>query len=160
MLIIQDRLSPHGQKKIKTLNLVTVTLPLMRDPVIFIVDTNPVHGNLVKYHLTINRFTNVWLFTSVEECLYRLRKQSPDFLVSEYDLGRYNGLELLRMAGKISQGTRVVFFTSVEDAGIAHSLLAEGALDYIVKTSRLEASISELIRNLVFLKSQPVTEKP
>ena len=128
----------------------------MKEPVIFIVDPNPVHGNLVKYQLTINKFTNVWLFTSVEECLYRLRKQSPDFLVSEYHLGKYNGLEMLRMSHKISPATRILFLTGMDDPSVAESLLDEGAMDYIVKTSRLEVSISELVRNIGFLRARPV----
>jgi len=129
----------------------------MAEPAIFIVDTNPVHGNLVKYQLTANRYTNVWLFTSVEECLYRLRKQSPDFLITEYHLGTYSGKDLLRMTLKISPATRVLFFTSVEDSTLAESLLAEGARDFIVKSGRLESSVSELVRNIEFLRSETLT---
>jgi DNA-binding response OmpR family regulator len=131
----------------------------MTEPVIFIVDTNPVHGNLVKYQLTINRYSGTWLFSSVEECLYRLRKQSPDFLITEYHLGNYSGKDLLRMALKISPRTRVLFFTSVEDAGLAESLLSEGAKDYVVKSARLESSISELVRNIEFLCSETLTNR-
>jgi DNA-binding response OmpR family regulator len=126
----------------------------MKDPVIFIVDTNPVHGNMVKYQLSARKFSSVWLFTSVEECLYRIRKQSPDFLITEYDLGNYRGEDLLRMASKISPLTSVLFFTSFEDPAIAERLLAEGAKDYIVKTGRIEPSIAELIRNMEFLHSE------
>lgn len=131
----------------------------MKEPAIFIVDTNPVHGNLVKYQLTISGFSNAWLFTSVEECLYRLRKQSPDFLVTEFNLGSYSGKDLLRMTLKISPGTRVLFFTSVEDAVLAESLLTEGAKDYIVKSGRLESSISELVRNIEFLRLETLTNR-
>lgn len=126
----------------------------MKDPVIFIVDTDPVHGNMVKYQLSARKFNSVWLFTSVEECLYRLRKQTPDFLIAEYALGSYRGEDLLRMAAKISPRTSVLFFTSLEDSGLAERLLAEGAKDYIVKTGRIESSIAELIRNMEFLHSE------
>jgi DNA-binding NarL/FixJ family response regulator len=126
----------------------------MKDPVIFIVDTNLVHGNLIKYQMSARKFNNVWLFTSVEECLYRIRKQPPDFLITEYALGNYRGTDLLRMTRKISPKTSVLFFTSVEDAGLAKALLAEGARDYIVKSGRLESSIAELIRNMEFLFSE------
>lgn len=136
------------------MNLSVTLKSRMKDPVIFIIDTNPVHGNMVKYKMTAMKLTNVWLFNSVEECLYRLRKQQPDFLISEYTLGSYRGEDLLRMARKISPQTSILFFSSVEDAGLAEKLLADGARDYIVKSGRLEESITELIRNLEFLYSE------
>ena len=131
----------------------------MKEPVIFIVDPNLVHGNLVKYHLNVNRFPNVWLFTNVEECLYRLRKQTPDFLITEYELGKYNGRDMLRMAARISPATNIIFFTSSDDSGLAESILSEGARDYIVKTSRLETSIGELVRNIGFLRTEILSDR-
>jgi len=156
-MFITPRAEHHNtRKKIKTLRSGISFEKSMGEPVIFIIDQNPIHGNMVKYQLCARRLTNVWLFTSVEECLYRLRKQQPDFLVTEYNLGAYNGGDLLRMARKISPRTAVLFFTSVDDGHTAEELLAEGASDYIVKTARLEKSIGELVKNMEFLRSETV----
>ncbi|HNW75506.1 MAG TPA: response regulator [Bacteroidales bacterium] len=132
----------------------------MKEPSIFIIDKNPLQGNLVKYQLAANRFFDVWLFASVEECLYRLRKQSPDFLITEYELGDYTGDELLRMSQKISPRTQVIFFTSHDDAGFAASMLAAGARDYVVKSARMDKSINELATNIAYIHSEaPVKEE-
>jgi DNA-binding NarL/FixJ family response regulator len=126
----------------------------MKDPFIFIVDPNPIHGNMVKYQLSVRKFNNLWLFSSVEECIYRLRKQQPDVLITEYSLGNYRGEEMVQMVRKISPQTIILFLTTVEDAGLAQAMLAEGARDYIVKSGHPELSITELIRNMEFLFSE------
>lgn len=125
----------------------------MTEPLIYIIDPNSVQGNLIKYHLTTHRFPNTWFFPSVEECFYRVIKQAPDFLISETQIGNYTGLQLLLMCKKISPRTRVVFFSSSDDPHLATTLLSEGATDFIVKSARLETSLSELIQNLEFVRA-------
>lgn len=124
---------------------------MTKDPVIYIVDPNPVHGNLVKFHLVLRKFTGVWLFTNAEECLYRSRKQAPDFVVSESSPESHSGLDFLRNIRSISPDTQVLFLTSEEDSMLASLLLEHGATDFIVKSSRPEQSIRELCDNLSYL---------
>lgn len=131
----------------------------MTEPVIFIVDSNVQQGNFLKYHLNAKKFNHVWFFNSVEECLYRLRKQPPDFLITEYHLAGYTGHEFLRMACKISPKTQVLFFSSADDAAVAESLLAAGARDYVVRSGKPEKSIYELIRNIEYLHSELITKQ-
>ena len=126
----------------------------MKDPVIYIVDPNPVHGNLIKFHLALRKFTGVWLFNNAEECLYRARKQAPDFVVSESSPEGSSGMDFLRNMRSISGDTKVLFFTSEEDATLASRLLEQGATDFIVKSSRPEQSIRELCDNLSYLVSE------
>ena len=124
----------------------------MNSPLIFIVDRNPVHNNLIKYHLRINKFTRVEIFPNGQECLYRLQKGIvPDFIVTDYDIGNYSGFDFLK---KIREGypqVPVIYFSSNADPLLAIKLLETGASDFIVKTSKLEAGISELMKNLRFI---------
>jgi two-component system, NtrC family, response regulator AtoC len=127
----------------------------MSDPVIFIVDSNQVHSNLLRYNLSMNKFTNTQTFTSAEECFYRLRKQAePDFIIAEYELGEYNGYEFLKMVKRMSPMTHVIFFTSVEDQDLAIQLIDAGATDYILKRSRFDGSVRELVQNLQFIRTE------
>ena len=114
---------------------------------------------MVKYQMSARRLSNVFFFSNAEECMYRLRKQRPDFLITEYDTGFYLGQELLRMSKTISPGTLVIFFTSSEDRGLADMLLESGASDYIVKSAPLDKSISELIRNIGFLRTETLARR-
>ncbi|MFH1296644.1 MAG: response regulator [Bacteroidota bacterium] len=129
----------------------------MKSVLIFIVDKNPIHSSLLKYHLTIQRFANVQLYHSAEECLYRLRKNvTPHYLITEYDLADHNGFDFLRMVKKLSPSTHVVFFSAFDDPILAVQLIDSGATDYIMKTSRLDFGIKDLIKNIEFLQREKI----
>ena len=129
----------------------------MKSVMVFIVDKNPIHSSLLKYHLTIQRFSNVQLYHSAEECLYRLRKEvTPQYLITEYDLSDYNGVNFLMMVKKISPSTQVLFFSSHDDPILAMRLIDSGAADYIMKTEKLEQGIQDLIKNIIFLQREKI----
>jgi CheY-like chemotaxis protein len=119
---------------------------------IFLVDRNPVHNSLIKYHLNISKFSRVQTFPNGEECLYRLQKNLlPDFIITDYDIGNYTGLDFLRRIKDQFPGISVIYFSSIADPVLAMKLYEAGASDYIVKTSKLEVGISELLKNLKYI---------
>jgi len=129
----------------------------MKSGAIYIVDQNPVHSSLLKYHLTIQGFNSVQLYHSAEECLYRLRKQiNPHFLITEFFLNDHSGFDFLRMVRKLSPQTRVIFFSAFDDPILAMQLIDSGASDYIIKTNQLDQAISDLIKNLRFILQESV----
>lgn len=124
----------------------------MQTPRIFIIDRNPIHNSLIKYHLNINKLDLVQTFPNGKECLYRLEKNTiPDFIITDYDIGNYTGLDFLRRVKDQFPGIRVIYFSSMADSILALKLLDEGAFDFIVKTSKLEMGITELLKNLRFI---------
>ncbi len=129
----------------------------MKSTLVFIVDKNPIHSSLLKYHLTIQRFSNVQLYHSAEECLYRLRKDiTPQYLITENDLSDYDSLDFLRMVKKISPSTQVLFFSSNDDPILAMRLIDSGAIDYVIKTEKLDDGIQDLIKNIIFLQREKI----
>lgn len=121
-------------------------------PVIFVLDKNPIHRSLIKYHLNVNRFFNVQTFNSFDECNYRLNKgHLPDYLILDYTNDNTNSFEYLKVIQRMSPQTRVLFFSSYDDPILAVRLLDAGAVDYVSKTSKLEIGLRELIKNLKFL---------
>jgi DNA-binding NtrC family response regulator len=124
----------------------------MKTPVIFVVDKNPIHRNLIRYNLEINKFANVHTFPSGEECLYRLQKNDPpDFLITGFITGSLTGFDFLQRILRISADIQVIFFDTFEDAGVAEMLIDTGACDYVVKTRDPDAGISELLKNVRYL---------
>ena len=124
----------------------------MKAPVIFVVDKNPMHRNLIRYNLELSKFTNVQTFISGEECIYRLQKNlSPDFLITSFFTGNQSGFDFLRQVLELSPSTQVIFFDTFEDAQLAGKLLQAGACDYVVKTRNSDAGISELLKNIRYL---------
>ena len=124
----------------------------MKTPRIFIVDRNPIHNSLIKYHLNVNKLTQVQNFPNGQECLYRLEKNTvPDIIITDYDIGNYTGFDFLRKVGDIFPEVRVIYFSSIADPVLAMKLLEAGASDFIVKTSKLETGISELLKNIKYI---------
>lgn len=124
----------------------------MQMPGIFVVDRNPIHNSLIRYHLSVNRFNMVQTFPNGEECLYRMSKNSiPDIIVTDYDIGNYTGFDFLRKIREDYPGVRIIYFCSVADPVLAVKILEAGADDFIVKSSKLESGITELIKNLKFI---------
>jgi CheY-like chemotaxis protein len=119
---------------------------------IFIVDRNPIHNSLIKYHLDINKIGQVSNFPNGQECLYRLEKNTvPDVIITDYDIGNYTGFDFLRKVRDMCPEVRVVYFSSFADPVLAMKLLDAGASDFLVKTSKLENGISELLKNLKYI---------
>jgi DNA-binding NarL/FixJ family response regulator len=129
----------------------------IKSPLIFIVDKNPIHRNLIKYYLDNNKFANVMAFPSGEECLYRLQRSSPpDFLISSFFTGNQSGFDFLHSVLEISPFVQVIFFDMFEDHRVAENLLIAGATDYVVKTRNPDAGIAELLKNLQYLSRKKV----
>ncbi|MBN1199618.1 MAG: response regulator [Bacteroidales bacterium] len=127
----------------------------MKPEILFVVDKNPIHSSLLKYHLTIQRFQHVQLYHSAEECLSRLKKNiQPRFIITEYELADYNGFDFLKMIKKYAPNTQVIFFSSFDDPIVAMQLIDAGASDFILKTTKLNLGINDLIRNLLFIRKE------
>lgn len=124
----------------------------MQTPRIFIVDRNPIHNSLIKYHLNINKIYQIQNFPNGQECLYRIEKNTaPDIIITDYDIGNYTGFDFLRKIMDMVPEVRVIYFSSLADPVLAVKLLEAGASDFIVKTSKLETGISELLKNLKYI---------
>ncbi|MEI7489783.1 MAG: response regulator [Bacteroidota bacterium] len=124
----------------------------MQIPRIFIVDRNPIHNSLIKYHLNINKFSQVQNFPNGQECLYRIEKNmAPDIIITDYDIGNYTGFDFLRKVKDNYPEVNIIYFSSSADPVLAMKLLESGASDFIVKTSKLETGISELLKNLRYI---------
>ena len=124
---------------------------------IFIVDRNPIHNSLIKYHLDINKLGHVSNFPNGQECLFRLEKNIvPDVIITDYDIGNYTGFDFLRKVRDMHPEVRVVYFSSIADPVLAMKLLEAGASDFLVKTSKLENGISELLKNIKYILKEVI----
>jgi len=124
----------------------------MKSPVVFVVDKNLLHRNLIKYHLDINKFANVHAFQTSDECLYRVRKNMiPDFLITDYDPVEHIGFDFIEQIKEVSPSIQIIVFSSSDNPILAMKLLDAGVSDFIVKTGKLDIGIKELIKNVKYL---------
>ncbi|WP_435364282.1 response regulator [Haloarchaeobius sp. DYHT-AS-18] len=89
--------------------------------------------------------------TSPEKALAMLEEECPDCIVSDYDMPRMNGLELLRKVREREAEIPFVLFTGKGSEEVASEAISAGVSDYLQKSGGLEKYeiLANRVRNLV-----------
>jgi len=103
------------------------------------VDDEPDFGELVSQLLerTAVRFELVTV-TTPEEGLRALRESDIDCVISDYEMGDWNGLEFLRAVRTTHPTLPFVFFTSRRSEELSRTALSGDATQYLRKGSDAE----------------------
>ena len=94
---------------------------------------------------------------SAEEALSALSEDTFDLVISDIDMGRMSGLELVPRVHSLSPDTVVVMISGNQDIEFAIQALRVGAFDYISKPIDLrhvEASVERALRHSELLKEK------
>lgn len=95
--------------------------------------------------------------SSAEESLAALSEQTFDLVISDIDMGRMSGLELVPRVHSLSPDTVVVMISGNQDIEFAIQALRVGAFDYITKPIDLrhvEASVERALKHSELLKEK------
>lgn len=130
-----------------TINLLT-TMQNNRNPLIFIVEDNPVYNTLITEVLKSKKYRQVHSFHSTEECFKKI-DLNPDIIVLNYAYSGFTGLDLMRKVHESRPHVDFIFLSGQNDVATAVKIIKLGAADYIVKSDKapqvLVNSIEELI---------------
>jgi DNA-binding NarL/FixJ family response regulator len=134
-------------------------------PVIFIVDDDPVYTIRLKAHLTEKSDfkAHIYTFGSGEECLAHIDLE-PDIVVLNYYFAPIdeekpgkklmNGLEFIDHLKALNPNIHLILLTNETDVEVANTTIKEGANDYIVKYEyapvQLKSLISKILLNKVY----------
>jgi diguanylate cyclase (GGDEF)-like protein len=94
---------------------------------------------------------------SAEEALAALSEETFDLVISDIDMGRMSGLELVPRVHSLSPDTVVVMISGNQDIEFAIQALRVGAFDYITKPIDLrhvEASVERALKHSELLKEK------
>jgi len=126
------------------------------DPLIFIVEDNPVYNKLIINYLQSKRFNRIESFFSGEECLKRIGEK-PDIVIQDYLLEGMDGIEVLKQFKKVHSHAEFIFLSGQDSVDVAVNTLKLGAFDYIVKDQmalkKLVDKISRIMAMQKLLKS-------
>jgi len=126
------------------------------DPLIFIVEDNPVYNKLIINYLQSKRFDRIESFFSGEECLKRIGEK-PDIVIQDYLLEGMDGIEVLKQFKKVHSHAEFIFLSGQDSVDVAVNTLKLGAFDYIVKDQmalkKLVDKISRIMAMQKLLKS-------
>jgi DNA-binding NtrC family response regulator len=118
------------------------------DPLIFIVEDNPVYNKLVVNYLQSKKFHRIETFLSGEECLKKI-KMKPDIVIQDYLLEGIDGIEVLKATKKIHPHTEFIFLSGQDSVDVAINTMKLGAYDYIVKDQLALKKMADKITKII-----------
>jgi DNA-binding NtrC family response regulator len=122
------------------------------DPLIFIVEDNPVYNKLVVNYLHSKKFDRIESFLSGEECLKRLNEK-PDIIIQDYLLEGIDGIEVLKATKKKHPPTEFIFLSGQDSVDVAINTMKLGAFDYIVKDQMALKKMVDKISKIIAMQN-------
>ncbi|HEY5511897.1 MAG TPA: response regulator [Prolixibacteraceae bacterium] len=121
------------------------------DPLIFIVEDNPVYNKLVVNYLLSKKFNRVESFLSGEECLKKIDLK-PDIVIQDYLLEGIDGIEVLKATKKKHPHTEFIFLSGQDSVDVAINTMKLGAYDYIVKDQMALKKMVDKITKIIAMQ--------
>ena len=104
-------------------------------------------------------FSIVHTATSGEDALKAIQKHHPDLLITDICMVGMNGLDLIEQANHEWSGMKVLIISSYDEFDYAKRAIANGVIDYLLKT---EINTATLTQKLIYisdlLKDETVTK--
>jgi two-component system, NtrC family, response regulator PilR len=85
---------------------------------------------------------------TAETALAKLEAEAFDVVLTDISMPGLSGMELLNRVLELYPGTPVIVISGLSDQDQAHSLIEQGAFDYLLKPFRLEV-VEERVRRAV-----------
>jgi len=128
------------------------------EPLIFIVEDNPVYNKLVVNYLQTKKFSNIVSFFSGEECLKRI-DEKPDIIIQDYLLEGIDGIEVLKATKKLYPDTEFIFLSGQDSVDVAINTMKLGAFDYIVKDQMALKKLVDKITKIIAIQKLVLNNK-
>ena len=114
---------------------------------IFVVEDDPLYGEMLKYHLSLNPDNEVIKFETGTECIKNLH-MAPSLISLDYSLPDMSGFEVIKKVKQFNADIPVVVVSGQEDVATAVRLLKDGAYDYFVKDEDTKERLWNTIKNI------------
>ncbi|SFW75849.1 sigma-54-dependent transcriptional regulator [Chitinophaga sancti] len=107
---------------------------------IYIVEDDPLYGEILEYQLSMNPDYIIRRFNSGSECLKELYKR-PDLVTIDYSMPDMNGLTLFKKIRDFNPDLPVVVISGQDDINTAVEFLKMGVTDYLVKDDNVKSKL-------------------
>lgn len=111
---------------------------------IFLVEDDKVYADFIiksfqgKYDITC--------FETAEDCLNAINGELPEVLLLDYKLPGMSGIEFFeKVNGKITDETKIVMLSSIDDGNLVLDFIKKGIRDYVVKDDTVINSLEAVI---------------
>jgi len=119
-----------------------------KNPLIFVVDDDPIYHKLLEYNLNSENYNNIEIYKSGEECITNIQKM-PDLIILDYEMEGMNGLQTLQQIKKFNKDIKVIVFSGQENKEIADNTLKFGASNYVKKNEFAYNKIKFIIKKIL-----------
>lgn len=135
---------------------------------LFIVEDNQTFAMAMKADIEqafLNLNIKIYLFTTGEECLEKLKSEKPQVVILDYHLNsKYpdamDGIKVLDLIIKEKKDAFVIMLTSNDDIDVAIKSFKHGASDYVVKSESQFRKITFSLLNFIkLMKAKNEIEK-
>ena len=126
----------------------TMKIKKNKNPLIFIVEDNPVYSKLIVSFLKTQQYTNTATFASGEEVLDAMDRK-PVVVIQDYLLEGMNGIEVLKKAKTIHPEVEFLFLSGQDSIDVAINSIKYGAYDYIVKDQMALPKMADKISRII-----------
>ncbi|MET0397975.1 MAG: sigma-54 dependent transcriptional regulator [Longimicrobiaceae bacterium] len=117
-------------------------------PVVYIVDDDPVQLALLTAQLERFRRFSTQGFTSSEEALEAVETEPPDGIVCDLVMPGMDGAEFTRRVRAGYRGIPIIIATARSEVGDAERCLAAGATDFVTKPIDAAGLVTRIVRSL------------
>ena len=122
---------------------------MAKDIQILMLEDNPVDAELAQYELQEAGIVfTAQVVVTEEDFVRKLQEFSPDLILSDYDLPKYNGSLALAEARRRSPDTPFILVTGAVSEDRAIEILTQGAKDYVLKT-RLQQRLVPAVQRVL-----------
>jgi len=122
--------------------------PKNKNPLIFVVDDDPIYHKLLEYNLNSENYNNIEVYKSGEDCITNIDKK-PDVVILDYEMDGMNGLQTLKKIKKFSKDINVIVFSGQENLNVAANTIKFGASNYVKKNEFAYNKIKFIIKKLL-----------
>lgn len=129
-----------------------------RNPLIFVVEDNPVYNDLITGVLRAKQFRNLRSFKSTEECMKNIHL-NPDIIVLNYAYTGITGLDLMKKVHETKPGVTFIFLSGQNNVEVAVKIMRHGAYDYIVKDETAPERLVATIRSALTSEKRKSVQK-
>ncbi len=110
---------------------------------VLVVEDNPVDGELVKHELQRAGLETVDpIVQTVEDLRRRIRTDCPDIILTDYNLGQWQGMDVLQVLREERLEIPVIVVSGALGDVTAVECIKQGASDYVLKDSLARLPIS------------------
>ncbi len=114
----------------------------------FIVDDDPFSRMFYRQYLMNLGYSDNVMFDNGPDCIQKLSLQ-PDVIILDYDMSPMNGLEVMRRIKKTNPEIQFLMISAVDDRKLAGAVIANGAVDFILKGERDLELIRKVLGKIV-----------